>query len=706
MDLSETNILKLLRAKTNRPVKFSELMSLLSVPENQRREFRAQLKEMASEGSVVKLRGGRYGLPDEMNLIPGVLSGHPDGYGFVITEDDSEDIYIGRQKLGGAMHNDHVLVRVESSKHRVGRQEGRIVRILERRTTTLVGLFEALRRDGWVIPSEHKYFQDVFVPGKEKKGAKPGQLVSVEIITYPTRHHPPVGRVLKVLGDANDPEVELRSIIHKFGVRQEFPPKVEKQVQKISGTISEREKKQRRDLTGEMLFTIDGERAKDFDDAVSLKTTKSGYLLGVHIADVSHYVTENSPLDKEALERGTSIYYADGVIPMLPFELSNEMCSLKPRQERLTLSASITFDKQGNVLDYEIFDSVIKSKFRFTYNQVAEMLESGSDEKKYTDAFPVLQNMFELSQLLRKRRFQEGSVDFNIPEPEIQVDAKGRVLNIVKAEHNVAHELIEEFMLAANRVVAEHLDKKNLPGIHRIHEPPDQDKLHRFQEFIKDLGFRLPNLRNVQSEHLQNLLTRVRGHAEERTINLLLLRSLKKAVYSEKDPGHFCLGFEHYTHFTSPIRRYPDLATHRMIKAFLNKKKATLQDRKKFLPKSREQAEQSSMREIKAVEVEREVANLRRAQFMADKVGKEYSGHVSSVTGFGLFVELDEVFVEGLIHISSLGDDYYVYYEHEHMLKGQHKHKTYRIGDALRVRVTRVDISKKQIDLSPVFKKR
>ncbi|MCZ6512292.1 MAG: ribonuclease R [Nitrospinae bacterium] len=704
MDLSESKILKLLRAKTNRPMKFAELMSLLSIPENQRREFRAQLKEMATEGTVVKLRGGRYGLPDEMNLIPGVLSGHPDGYGFVITEDDSEDIYIGRHNLGGAMHNDHVLVRIESRGQRFGRQEGRIVRILERRTTTLVGLFEALKRDGWVIPSEHKYFQDVFVPGNEKKGAKPGQLVSVSIIEYPSRHHPPVGRVIKVLGDANDPEVELRSIIHKFGVRQDFSPKVEKQVQKINGDISDQERSRRRDLTGDIIFTIDGERAKDFDDAVSLETTGRGYRLGVHIADVSHYVAENSPLDKEALERGTSVYYADGVIPMLPFELSNELCSLKPRQERCTLSVSIAFDLQGNVLDYEIFDSIINSKFRFTYNQVAAMLESGSTDKQYEAVMPVLQNMLTLSQLLRKRRFQEGSVDFNIPEPEIVMGEKGQVQNIVKAEHNVAHELIEEFMLAANRVVAEHLDKKNLPGIHRIHEPPDQDKLHRFQEFIKDLGFRLPTLRNIQSSHLQNLLMRARGHAEERTLNMLLLRSLKKAVYSEKDPGHFCLGFEHYTHFTSPIRRYPDLATHRMVKTFLGKKKCSQQERKKLLPRSREQAEQSSTMEVKAVEVEREIANLRRAQFMADKVGQVYSGHISSVTGFGMFVELDEIFVEGLVHISSLGDDYYVYYEHEHMLKGQHKNRTYRIGDALQVRVTRVDISKKQIDLSPVLK--
>ena len=706
MDLSESKILKLLRAKTNRPMKFAELMSLLGIPDNQRREFRAQLKEMATEGSIVKLRGGRYGLPDEMNLIPGTLSGHPDGYGFVITEDDSEDIYISRQKLGGTMHNDHVLVRIESRVHRFGRPEGRIVRILERRTTTLVGLFEALNRDGWVIPSEHKYFQDVFVPGKEKKGAKPGQLVSVSITEYPSGHHPPVGRVIQVLGDANDPQVELRSIFYQFGVRQDFSPKVQKLVQKINGDISDRERRQRRDLPGDMICTIDGERAKDFDDAVSLETTGRGYRLGVHIADVSHYVTENSALDQEALERGTSVYYADGVIPMLPFELSNELCSLKPRQERLTLSASIEFDLQGNVLDYEIFNSIIKSKFRFTYTQVAAMLESGSAENKYASALPVLQNMFTLSQLLRKRRFQEGSVDFNIPEPEIVMDAKGQVQNIVKAEHNVAHELIEEFMLAANQVVAEHLDRKNLPGIHRIHEPPDQDKLHRFQEFIKDIGYRLPTLRNVQSSHLQNLLTRVRGHAQERTINLLLLRSLKKAVYSEKDPGHFCLGFEHYTHFTSPIRRYPDLATHRMVKTFLSKKKCSQQERKKLLPRSREQAEQSSTMEIKAVAVEREIANLRRAQFMADKVGQVYSGHISSVTGFGIFVELAEVFVEGLVHISSLGDDYYVYYEHEHLLKGQHKHRTYRIGDALKVRVTRVDISKKQIDLAPVFQKR
>ncbi len=706
MDLSESKILKLLRAKTNRPMKFAELMSLLGIPDNQRREFRAQLKEMATEGSIVKLRGGRYGLPDEMNLIPGILSGHPDGYGFVVTEDDSEDIYISRQKLGGAMHNDHVLVRIESRVHRFGRPEGRIVRILERRTTTLVGLFEALNRDGWVIPSEHKYFQDIFVPGKEKKGAKPGQLVSVSITEYPSRHHPPVGRVIQVLGDANDPQVELRSIFYQFGVRQDFSPKVQKLVQKINGDISDRERRQRRDLTGDMICTIDGERAKDFDDAVSLETTGRGYRLGVHIADVSHYVTEDSALDQEALERGTSVYYADGVIPMLPFELSNELCSLKPRQERLTLSASIEFDLQGNVLDYAIFNSIIKSKFRFTYTQVAAMLESGSAENKYASALPVLQNMFTLSQLLRKRRFQEGSVDFNIPEPEIVMDAKGQVQNIVKAEHNVAHELIEEFMLAANQVVAEHLDRKNLPGIHRIHEPPDQDKLHRFQEFIKDIGYRLPTLRNIQSSHLQNLLTRVRGHAQERTINLLLLRSLKKAVYSEKDPGHFCLGFEHYTHFTSPIRRYPDLATHRMVKTFLSKKKCSQQERKKLLPRSREQAEQSSTMEIKAVAVEREIANLRRAQFMADKVGQVYSGHISSVTGFGIFVELAEVFVEGLVHISSLGDDYYVYYEHEHLLKGQHKHRTYRIGDALKVRVTRVDISKKQIDLAPVIQKR
>ncbi len=699
MELNENIIHKLLHEKTNRPMKFSELMKTLSIPEAQRREFRGLLKEMVHEGSVLKMRGGRYGLPDEMNLVSGVLQGHPDGYGFVVRDDDEQDIYVGRRKMGGAMHQDRVMVRVESHSRGFDRPEGRIIRILERKTKTVVGLFEALNRDGWVVPDDAKFFQDIFIPGKDKLDAPNGHMVKVEIVEYPTRNHPPIGKVIEVLGPADDPNVELRAIFHKHEARQEFPPKVLREVQKLNTSISKEERSRRRDLTDELIFTIDGERAKDFDDAVSLKKEDGIYQVDVHIADVSHFVQESSALDEEAFLRGTSIYYADGVIPMLPFELSNDLCSLKPNVDRLTLTASIRFNEKGEVLGHELFDSIIHSKIRFTYNEVAKILETGKAKPEHQTAQPMLQEMHALSQTLRKKRFKEGSVDFNIPETEILMKEDGTIDTIRRAPHNVAHELIEEFMLAANRVVAEDLSKKNLPVIHRIHESPDEDKIYHFGEFVKDLGYKIPSIRSVRSTSLQGLLQKVRNKPEERAINYLLLRSMKKAQYSEKDPGHYCLGFEHYTHFTSPIRRYPDLVTHRMVKKFLEKKKCSQRERKILHKQTVEHAEQSSLTEIKATEIEREVNDLRRAQFMTRKIGQTFNGHISGVTTFGFFVELDEVFAEGLVRVSTLADDYYVFYEHEHMLKGQHLHKKFRLGDSVRVRVGRVDVAKKQIDL-------
>lgn len=699
--LSDKTILRVIREKSNRPMKISELVKCLAIPEVKRSEFRNCIKQLADEGKLIKIRGNRYGLPDEMNLVSGTIHGHPDGYGFLICDKPGPDVFIRHQDMDGAMHHDLVMVRIEAHKKNKfdERLAGKVIRILERKTTTLVGLYETSGKEGWVTPAERKYFYNIFIPHNARKGAQNGDMVNIEIVSYPSKQHNPSGKITEVLGPADDPEVEIQSIFRKHEVRLEFPDKVVKEAKQASVEISTEERAQRKNLTDGMIFTIDGERAMDFDDAVSIDRMAEGYRLGVHIADVSHYVREGSSLDEEAYWRGTSIYFPNGVIPMLPFELSNEICSLKPREERLTLSALIDFDGKGEMLGFSIFDSFIKSQYRFTYTQVARMLEKDTADAQHKPAFSSLKTMHELAQILRKRRFRLGSVDFNVPEPEIILDDKGNVEKIVKAEHNIAHELIEEFMLAANQVVAQHLASKDIPLIHRIHESPDEAKLSAFNDFVKVFGYQLKESNNPSSLDLQNLLKKAKGRPEERVVNTLLLRSMKKAKYSQQDPGHFCLAFEHYTHFTSPIRRYPDLIIHRLVKSF-HKRKCSAKERKELYPRVTDFADQSSFKEEKAMLVEREMNDLLRAKYMADKVGKTYSGLITSVTAFGFFVELTEVYVEGLVHVSSLADDYYIYFEEEHKLQGQHKHRKYKIGDPVKVRVMEVDIAKRRISLT------
>ncbi len=706
MKLTEETILKLLRTKASRPMKVSEMVKLFSIPATQRREFRSRLKEIAADGRLIKIRGGRYGLPDEMNLVTGILNAHHKGFGFVgqtkdhATDKGEKDIFISRGNMGDAMHLDLVTVRVESGRD-WERPEGKVIRILKRNTQTLVGTFEKFGRDGWVIPMEDKYLHDIFVSAKNTLKAKTGHVVSVDIETYPTRHQPPLGHVTEVLGFSDDPDVEINSILRKHGVFQDFPDKVMKAAKKISlSDIDDEERQRRRDLSDWMIFTIDGAKAKDFDDAVSIEKMGSGYRLGVHIADVSHFVEENSVLDKEAFQRATSIYFPDAVIPMLPFQLSNEICSLKPNEKRLTVTVLIDFDGNGKVVGRKLFNSIIQSKVRFTYSEVAQLLGKGDTKNTPEEAIESLKTMHALSRILRKNRFETGSVDFNLPEPEVHMTAEGKVLKIVAAEHNIAHELIEEFMLAANQETAKFLFEKNVPAIHRIHERPDEDKIAEFNRFLLTFGLQLDHLHNVPSLDLQKLLIKIKGHVEERTLNSLLLRTMKKAVYSEKDPGHYCLGFKHYTHFTSPIRRYPDLITHRLIKTFLTKRKCSERERKRLLPRIAEYAEQSSALEQKATQIEREINDLRRAQFMADKIGKIYSGLITSVTAFGFFVELVEVFVEGLVRISSITDDYYIFIETEYKLQGQRRHRTFKIGDTVKIRVASVDLAKRQISLT------
>ena len=698
MKLTDARILTLLKKKIRRPMKISELSKHLGVTDAEHREFRNRIKEMSTQGTLVKIRGGRYGLPDEMNLITGKLHGHPNGFGFVIPDKhhDTNDVFIHRKSMNEAMHQDHVLVRVESEKE-PGRPEGRVIRILQRNTVNIVGVYETFGRDGWVIPTETKYFHDVFIPGKNRKDAKNGQIVDVRIETYPTRHQPPVGKIMEVLGKSNDPEVEVLSILRKFGVRQGFSPKILKEAKMMA---KENRLDDRKDLTKLLTFTIDGKKAKDFDDAVSLEPLGDGYRLGVHIADVSHFITENSHLDEEAFERGTSIYYADGVIPMLPEILSNEACSLKPKEIRLTLSVFIDFDSQGNSLATQIYKSFIKSQRRFTYTEVAGLLKKGSNKENDYPFLQTLTDMYHLSQILRKRRFKNGSVDFHVPEPDIQIE-DGKVKQIEIVEHNAAHQVIEEFMLAANQAVALNLYEKDIPCIHRIHEPPDPTKIFEFKEFISSLGLRLSDSGKIRSKDLNTLLKKIQGTPEERVVNTLLLRTMKKARYSPSDPGHYCLGFTHYAHFTSPIRRYPDLIVHRIVKKYL-KHKCSKKEKKALQSSLSEISEQSTQMEIQAMSIEREIISLRRAQFMMDKIGKTFYGIITGVASFGFFVELENVFVEGLVKVSSIMDDYYLFIETEHKLIGQKFHRVFQIGNRVKVRVKDITLSKRQIDLQVV----
>ena len=698
MKLTDARILTLLKKKIRRPMKISELSKHLGVTDAEHREFRNRIKEMSTQGTLVKIRGGRYGLPDEMNLITGKLHGHPNGFGFVIPDKhhDTNDVFIHRKSMNEAMHQDHVLVRVESEKE-PGRPEGRVIRILQRNTVNIVGVYETFGRDGWVIPTETKYFHDVFIPGKNRKDAKNGQIVDVRIETYPTRHQPPVGKIIEVLGKSNDPEVEVLSILRKFGVRQGFSPKILKEAKMMA---KENRLDDRKDLTELLTFTIDGKKAKDFDDAVSLEPLGDGYRLGVHIADVSHFITENSHLDEEAFERGTSIYYADGVIPMLPEILSNEACSLKPKEIRLTLSVFIDFDRQGNSLATQIYKSFIKSRRRFTYTEVAGLLKKGSNKKNDYPFLQTLTDMYHLSQTLRKRRFKNGSVDFHVPEPDIQIE-DGKVKQIEIVEHNAAHQVIEEFMLAANQAVALNLYEKDIPCIHRIHEPPDPTKIFEFKEFISSLGLRLSDSGKIRSKDLNTLLKKIQDTPEERVVNTLLLRTMKKARYSPSDPGHYCLGFTHYAHFTSPIRRYPDLIVHRIVKKYL-KHKCSKKEKKALQSSLSEISEQSTQMEIQAMSIEREIISLRRAQFMMDKIGKTFYGIITGVASFGFFVELENVFVEGLVKVSSIMDDYYLFIETEHKLIGQKFHRVFQIGNRVKVRVKDITLSKRQIDLQVV----
>ena len=700
MELTRDDILKLMQDKAYRPLLLKELIGLFNVSRKERPVFKEMIGDMLEKGLIVKIRGDRYGLPGKMNLITGVLQGHPDGYGFVKSDLEGEaDLFVPKRNMMGAMHNDRVVARIESAD-RGGRLEGRIIRILERFHSRIVGRFERGKNFGFVIPSDRKISHDIYIPPKLFNKAKDGDVVVAKIITYPQKTRNPEGEIIKVLGRSSTPGIDTGMIIEEYELPTEFPEDVITEAEALPGEVAESMLKERVDLRSLKTVTIDGERAKDFDDAVSIERLPDGrFRLWVHIADVSYYVPWGSELDNESYNRGTSVYLPDRVIPMFPERLSNHICSLNPREDRLTLTAEMMFDGNGNRINYKIYESVINSNERMTYTAVKEILEDEDSKiiSRYSDLIETFHLMRELCLKLRAKRMGRGSIDFDLPEPEIILDLQSKTINIVRSERNIAHQIIEEFMLAANETIAQHMGNKEIPFIYRVHESPDEDKIMEFNEFMEDLGYKF-KLNHQQPKTFQRLLNKLEGKTEETLINQLLLRSMKQARYSTENIGHFGLASQHYTHFTSPIRRYPDLIVHRLIKE-VSKNRRVKEDRRSMLDaKLKDIAKHSSERERLSMEAEREVVELKKLEFMQDKIGSEYDGVISGVVAFGFFVELEDILVEGLVRVTSMYDDFYRFEERQHRLAGDRTDKVYRLGDKVRVRVDKVDMEKRKID--------
>ncbi|WP_274361644.1 ribonuclease R [Paenibacillus thermotolerans] len=672
------------------------------------------LNEMENDGDILRTRTDRYGVPERMNLIRGRLQAHPKGFGFLIPDDrELQDIYIHANDMKGAMQNDIVLGRVTGHSGPNGsRLEGEVVRVVKRSNTEIVGTFESHETYAFVLPDDKRIQKDIFVPREHFMGAVTGQKVVVKLINYPDGRAAAEGEVIEILGHKDDPGVDILSIIRKFGLPEAFPEEVMAEAEAAPDTIREEELAGRRDLRDRVIVTIDGEDAKDLDDAVNVERLENGnYLLGVHIADVGYYVREGSALDREAYNRGTSVYLVDRVIPMLPHRLSNGICSLNPRVDRLTMSCDMEIDPNGRIVRHEIYPSVIKTVERMTYSNVRKLVDEGAEEgeeyaelsARYSGLLPMFRTMKELAMILRSKRMRRGAIDFDFTESKVLVDESGKPVNIVKRPRSIAEMIIEEFMLAANETVAEHFHYLKVPFLYRIHEDPDQEKLSHFMQFITNFGYVVKGKGNtVHPRALQSLLEEIKGTKEETVISTVMLRSMKQAKYDAESLGHFGLAAEFYSHFTSPIRRYPDLVIHRIMREVLLGGGILSDARSDYLAgRMPEIAQHSSERERLAVDAERETDALKKAEFMLDKIGEEFEGIISSVTAFGMFVELENT-VEGLVRLSDMTDDYYHFHELQLALIGERTSKIFRIGDEVKVRVARVNVDERTIDFEMV----
>ncbi len=620
--------------------------------------------------------------------------------------DLEKTFFIPASELEGAMNDDIVMIKLTTKAEGDRRPEGTVINILERANAEVVGTFEQSKDFGFVLPDNRKINMDIYVPGALSSGAKTGDKVVVKITKWPKGRRNPEGKVIEILGQKGDPGTDILSVIRKYQLPEDFPRKVLAEADNVPQEVEEDEITRRKDLRDLTTVTIDGADAKDLDDAISIERLDNGnFKLWVHIADVTHYVKEGSALDKEAIKRATSVYLVDRVIPMLPRRLSNGICSLNPKVNRLTMTCMMEIDMNGGVVDHEIFESVIKTNERMIYTDVSDMLESVErpELKKYDYLFEFFKNMQELSKILRKRRERRGAIDFNFPEARIIVDETGKPIEIRRSERRIANRIIEEFMLCANETVAEHMHWLELPFVYRIHEMPDEEKIIKFNKFIHNFGFFVKGAQGeIHPKAVQNLLEKVEGKPEEHIISKMMLRSLKQAKYSPANEGHFGLAADYYCHFTSPIRRYPDLQIHRIIREMTQNK---------LHPKRVEQlknivqyaSEQSSEQERIAEKAERETDDIKMCEYMMDYVGEEFEGMISSVTSFGVFTELENT-IEGLTRMNLLDDDYYYYDEENIQLVGERSGNTYRIGDKVVVRVERVDVDVREIDFYIVEK--
>ncbi len=695
------DLIEQLRRDAARPLGIRDILRELRLPRERKRELQALLRRLCDEGELVATRGRRFGVAAEMSLASGTLSAHPDGYGWISLEGGrGRDVYVGSRRLGGALHGDRVLVRIERTEE--GRApEGSVVRVLRRARSTVVGRLDRSGAHGYLTPSDRRLGQDVFIPAGRLGDAEDGHVVVAEVTAWPDGRRPAEGAVLEVLGKAGDPGVAEEVIVRRFELPDRFPRRVLEEAAAVPAQVRPGDLAGRIDLRELLTATIDGETARDFDDAISVELTGRGtWLTRVHVADVGHYVAEGSQLDREAYARGTSVYFPGRVLPMLPERLSNGICSLNPGVDRLAFTVLMEVSRQGKVLRSDFLETAIRSDARLTYPQVARALDGG--DAGVLPEVPGLAEMLgharDLAAALRSQRVGRGSIDFDLPEEEILLDLRGSVQDVVRRERNVATRLIEELMIAANEAVAGWFTSLKVPGLYRVHEPPDPEKLAAFAEFAAGFGHKIRLPREPSAKLLADFVAVVVDRPEGRVLNEVLLRSMKQAVYAMENIGHFGLASRTYTHFTSPIRRYPDLVTHRLLRELVRRGRFTPQREDELLERLPEVAAHSSARERVAVEAEREVIDLRKAEYLAGRVGETKPGFITAVTHFGFFVELADVPVEGLVHVSTLGDDYYRHHEDLHALVGTNTGATFRLGDAVTVRIAAVDTEQRRID--------